>query len=412
MNLSIRHILRPCLYSFPTLTPRYKTFPKLLPSNAVYHVRHLQLPAVTNSSEEKCSSEEEATLEENTIPGAHTRLEEEAPPESTLSPLTDITSNSSKVPKWEARKEAEHSSDLSYITIQQSLRPLLKENGGKWVLTSDGMGMRRIFTFKGFKDTWNFMNAIAAKCKQEKHHPEWVNIYNKVFIRWTTHDLPGLSSSDILMATFCDEQATIHKEVKEQESQKEASDDIEITKNEEFLNHACEVGNKNGSENPKTPTVTLEKAPTPVNKATATPKEKSKTSKYSEVYQKNKEMKKLQAEEKAMQRTIDMTNILREAGEIRRRREAHKQLLRQHKERREKRERTENGGFLLSKISGGKKNEKLKEERKEKRRIEHQNLMREHEEQKRLKVSRHQERLRRHRGESGLENEATGMKID
>lgn len=73
------------------------------------------------------------------------------------------------------------------------------------------------------------MNAIAAKCKEEKHHPEWVNVcppnppptihlifpqvYNTVFIRWTTHDLPGLTSKDIRMATFCDEEATMHKEI-------------------------------------------------------------------------------------------------------------------------------------------------------------------------------------------------------
>lgn len=36
-----------------------------------------------------------------------------------------------------------------------SLQPLLKVNGGRWDLSSDrGLGMRRIFKFKGFKDAW------------------------------------------------------------------------------------------------------------------------------------------------------------------------------------------------------------------------------------------------------------------
>ncbi|KAJ8058649.1 hypothetical protein OCU04_012825 [Sclerotinia nivalis] len=414
MNLPIRHILRPPLHSFPTLTPRYKTFPNFLPSNSLYQVRRLQLPTLTDSSEEKCSLKEEAALEENSTPGVHTHPKENAPPESTLYPPTNITSNSSKVPKWKPRREAEHSTNPSDTTIQQSLKPLLKENGGKWVLTSDGMGMRRIFRFKGFKDTWNFMNAIAAKCKQEKHHPEWVNIYNKVFIHWTTHDLPGLSSNDILMATFCDEQAMIYKEIKEQENQKEVSDEIEITKNEEFLNHAREVGNENESENPKTANVTPKKAPkkapNPENKVKASLKKKTKPSKNSEVYQKYKEMKERQQEEKAMRRTIDMMNVLQKAEEVRRRREAHDELLRQHKEQKEKREeqeRAENGGVLSpKKISAGKINsKKMKKERRKRRRlvtVEHENLMRKHKEEKRLRVLRHQEWLRTHRVESRL----------
>lgn len=38
--------------------------------------------------------------------------------------------------------------------LKQSLDPLLLENGGKWELASDGMGIRRAFTFRYFKDAW------------------------------------------------------------------------------------------------------------------------------------------------------------------------------------------------------------------------------------------------------------------
>jgi 4a-hydroxytetrahydrobiopterin dehydratase len=57
------------------------------------------------------------------------------------------------------------------------------------------------------------MNAVAEECKVKKHHPEWSNIYNTTFIRWTTHSPPGLSGKDIEMAQFCDEQAVIFGEV-------------------------------------------------------------------------------------------------------------------------------------------------------------------------------------------------------
>jgi 4a-hydroxytetrahydrobiopterin dehydratase len=57
------------------------------------------------------------------------------------------------------------------------------------------------------------MNAIAEECKVKKHHPEWSNVYNTTFIRWTTHSPPGLSVKDVEMARFCDEQAVVFGEV-------------------------------------------------------------------------------------------------------------------------------------------------------------------------------------------------------
>ncbi|KAK0111385.1 hypothetical protein ONS95_001746 [Cadophora gregata] len=87
------------------------------------------------------------------------------------------------------------------------LEPLLKINGGKWTLIESGKGIERCFKFKTFKKTWEFMNLIAAECAVQKHHPEWSNVYNTTFIRWTTHSPPGLSEKDVLMARFCDGKA-------------------------------------------------------------------------------------------------------------------------------------------------------------------------------------------------------------
>ncbi|KAG4431920.1 hypothetical protein IFR05_012590 [Cadophora sp. M221] len=87
------------------------------------------------------------------------------------------------------------------------LTPLLKGNGGKWTLIESGKGVERGFRFKGFKKTWEFMNIVASECVVQKHHPEWSNVYNTTFIRWTTHSPPGLSEKDVLMARFCDEKA-------------------------------------------------------------------------------------------------------------------------------------------------------------------------------------------------------------
>lgn len=60
-------------------------------------------------------------------------------------------------------------------------------------------------------DKWpeeqEFMNLVAAECAVQKHHPEWSNVYNTTFIRWTTHSPPGLSEKDVVMVRFCDEKA-------------------------------------------------------------------------------------------------------------------------------------------------------------------------------------------------------------
>ncbi|PVH73329.1 transcriptional coactivator/pterin dehydratase [Cadophora sp. DSE1049] len=99
------------------------------------------------------------------------------------------------------------SSNYSPAQGTADLAPLLKSNGGKWALIETGKGVERGFRFKTFKKTWEFMNLVAAECAVQKHHPEWSNVYNTTFIRWTTHSPPGLSEKDVLMARFCDEKA-------------------------------------------------------------------------------------------------------------------------------------------------------------------------------------------------------------
>ncbi|TQV98842.1 hypothetical protein V2A60_007460 [Cordyceps javanica] len=87
----------------------------------------------------------------------------------------------------------------------EALRPLITPDaGGKWTLTADGYGIERSFKFTTFNKTWEFMNAVAAEAKKNKHHPEWSNVYNTTFIRWTTHNPKGLAIKDLDMATTCD----------------------------------------------------------------------------------------------------------------------------------------------------------------------------------------------------------------
>lgn len=46
------------------------------------------------------------------------------------------------------------------------------------------------------------MTRIALLADKMDHHPEWFNVYNKLQITLSSHDVNGLSGRDIKMANF------------------------------------------------------------------------------------------------------------------------------------------------------------------------------------------------------------------
>lgn len=53
------------------------------------------------------------------------------------------------------------------------------------------------------------MTKVALKAEKMDHHPEWFNVYNKVNVTLSSHDVNGLSQRDIKMAYFIDEAANL-----------------------------------------------------------------------------------------------------------------------------------------------------------------------------------------------------------
>jgi 4a-hydroxytetrahydrobiopterin dehydratase len=74
-----------------------------------------------------------------------------------------------------------------------------------WTLNVQGDAITREFVLGDFMQAFAFMTQIAIAAEKHNHHPEWSNIYNRVSITWTTHDVDGLSSNDISMAQLCDQ---------------------------------------------------------------------------------------------------------------------------------------------------------------------------------------------------------------
>ncbi|KAK0751094.1 pterin 4 alpha carbinolamine dehydratase [Schizothecium vesticola] len=120
-----------------------------------------------------------------------------------------------------------HGSDAA--SSEKALSVLLvssdgRGGGGRWTLTADGEGVERTFRFKTFAKTWDFMTAVSLQCKLKNHHPEWSNVFNTTFIRWTTHNPKGLSSKDLDLAATCDALARDFGEVVEESTKDQDAD--------------------------------------------------------------------------------------------------------------------------------------------------------------------------------------------
>ncbi|KAL3306994.1 Pterin-4-alpha-carbinolamine dehydratase 2 [Cichlidogyrus casuarinus] len=48
------------------------------------------------------------------------------------------------------------------------------------------------------------MTHVAIEAEHKCHHPEWSNVYNRVKVLLTTHDVKGLSKKDIDLAKYID----------------------------------------------------------------------------------------------------------------------------------------------------------------------------------------------------------------
>lgn len=46
----------------------------------------------------------------------------------------------------------------------------------------------RKFEFRDFSEAFAFMTRVAIEAEKLNHHPYWINVYNKVEIRLSTHD--------------------------------------------------------------------------------------------------------------------------------------------------------------------------------------------------------------------------------
>ena len=69
--------------------------------------------------------------------------------------------------------------------------------------------LHRQFQFKSFVEAFGFMASLALVAESMGHHPEWLNVYNRVTIDLTTHDAGGITIKDVDLAKKANELAKI-----------------------------------------------------------------------------------------------------------------------------------------------------------------------------------------------------------
>ncbi len=73
-----------------------------------------------------------------------------------------------------------------------------------WTAASDRDAIAKTFTFDSFADAFAWMCRVAFEAERLDHHPEWANVYARVEVVLTSHDVAGLSARDVALAKRMD----------------------------------------------------------------------------------------------------------------------------------------------------------------------------------------------------------------
>jgi 4a-hydroxytetrahydrobiopterin dehydratase len=88
------------------------------------------------------------------------------------------------------------------LSVTDRNKALKKLKG--WQLVKGRSAITKTFQFKDFNAAFSWMTAIALNAEKLDHHPEWFNVYNRVIVTLSTHDVGGISNLDIKLAKQMD----------------------------------------------------------------------------------------------------------------------------------------------------------------------------------------------------------------
>lgn len=88
---------------------------------------------------------------------------------------------------------------LTPSEIDAALAELNQGLDASWRLVGD-QKLEKEFKFPNFVAAFGFMTRVALLAEKLDHHPEWFNVYGKVRIQLSTHEVGGISDLDFSLA--------------------------------------------------------------------------------------------------------------------------------------------------------------------------------------------------------------------
>jgi 4a-hydroxytetrahydrobiopterin dehydratase len=73
-----------------------------------------------------------------------------------------------------------------------------------WTAVDGRDAIARTFKFSDFNAAFGFMTRAALAAEKLDHHPEWLNVYNRVEVTLSTHDAGGVTELDVTLAKLMD----------------------------------------------------------------------------------------------------------------------------------------------------------------------------------------------------------------
>lgn len=73
--------------------------------------------------------------------------------------------------------------------------------------SGDTSSLTKTFTFDDFGAAMRFMAQAAGPIDEMNHHPEWTNVYDRVDVSLSSHDVGGVTDRDLRLAAVLEDLA-------------------------------------------------------------------------------------------------------------------------------------------------------------------------------------------------------------
>jgi len=84
------------------------------------------------------------------------------------------------------------------IKLSESIIEEKLKNLPGWSVKNDKL--HKEFEFNDFNQAFGFMTRAAMEIEKMNNHSEWFNVYNRIVVELTTHDVGGITDNDVNLA--------------------------------------------------------------------------------------------------------------------------------------------------------------------------------------------------------------------